>query len=79
MLEVRRDTPVVLCTGFSEMVNEETARRIGARGYIVKPVSRAVLAKTVRDVLDSGGKRVVSRAPAVDGARVETPAAEPRS
>lgn len=48
-------TPPLPCTGFSEMVNEETARRIGARGYIVKPVSRAVLAKTVRDVLIAEG------------------------
>jgi PAS domain S-box-containing protein len=54
MIEIRRDIPVILCTGYSEIVNEETARRIGARGYVMKPVSRADLARTVRNALDGG-------------------------
>ena len=56
MLEIRSDIPVILCTGYSEMINEEKAKKIGARGYIMKPVNRADLAKAVREALD-GGKR----------------------
>ena len=54
MIEIRQDMPVILCTGYSEMINEEKARNIGARGYVMKPVNRADLAKAVREALDGG-------------------------
>ena len=53
MIEIRRDIPIVLCTGYSEMVSEEKARKLGARGYIMKPANRADLARAVRVALDS--------------------------
>jgi PAS domain S-box-containing protein len=57
MIEIQRDIPIVLCTGYSEMINEEKARNIGAHGYIMKPVNRADLAKAVRGALDGGKDR----------------------
>jgi len=54
MLEIRPDIPVILCTGYSELVCEEKAKKIGARAYIMKPVCKADLAKAVREVLDIG-------------------------
>ena len=56
ILEIRRDMPIILCTGYSEMVSEEKAKRIGARAYIMKPVCREDLAKAVRDTLDAARK-----------------------
>ncbi|SHO52273.1 hybrid sensor histidine kinase/response regulator [Desulfopila aestuarii] len=47
--------PVVLCTGFSEIIDEEKARRIGIDGYMTKPVIQRQLAQTLRDVLERKG------------------------
>ena len=45
--------PIVLCTGYSELITREKARAIGIKAFIMKPVLREVLSKTIREVLDS--------------------------
>ena len=50
--EIRRDIPIVLCTGFSHTMSEEKASQLGLRGFLMKPVNGAVLAKTLKDVLE---------------------------
>jgi PAS domain S-box-containing protein len=52
-LRIRPDIPVILCTGFSELITEEKAREAGIRGYIMKPLLVGDLAKAIRKVLDS--------------------------
>ncbi|MBU0968239.1 MAG: PAS domain S-box protein [Proteobacteria bacterium] len=52
ILAVRPDMPVILCTGFSETVNEKKARQIGARALVMKPLIRGDLAKIIRKTLD---------------------------
>ena len=47
--------PVVLCTGFSEIMDENKARRMGIDGYMSKPVIRHQLAQTLYDVLEKKG------------------------
>ena len=42
----------IICTGFSEQMDEERAKEMGIRQYIEKPINRAVLAKLVRKMLD---------------------------
>jgi two-component system, cell cycle sensor histidine kinase and response regulator CckA len=37
LLALRPGLPVVLCTGFSERVDEERARELGARALLLKP------------------------------------------
>jgi FixJ family two-component response regulator len=44
--------PTILCTGFSENIDEEKAKEIGVCQYIEKPFNRSVLASTVRKALD---------------------------
>jgi PAS domain S-box-containing protein len=53
MLKIRPDLPVILNTGFSEHINPETARKIGIREYLMKPVSVIELAQTVKRVIES--------------------------
>ncbi|MBW2604579.1 MAG: PAS domain S-box protein [Deltaproteobacteria bacterium] len=53
ILKIRPDMPTILCTGFSEKIDEEKAKEIGIRQYIEKPVKRSDLAKLVRKVLDN--------------------------
>jgi CheY-like chemotaxis protein len=53
--------PVVLCTGFSEIMDEEKAKEIGIVGYLCKPVSKRQLAQTIHEVL--GKKETYSTEP----------------
>jgi C4-dicarboxylate-specific signal transduction histidine kinase len=54
LLGIREGLPVILCTGYSSMINEREAADLGARALLFKPVSRRLLAGTIRRVLDSG-------------------------
>jgi CheY-like chemotaxis protein len=51
ILERRPDIPVILCTGFSEMINEEKAKSLGIKAYLMKPVLKSKLAASVRQAL----------------------------
>jgi CheY-like chemotaxis protein len=52
-LQIRPDIPIILCSGYSEMITEKTVQQMGIRAYLLKPLSRRVLAETIRKVLDS--------------------------
>jgi len=52
ILKVRSDIPIILCTGFSEKVDEKKAKAIGAADYIEKPFNKNEFAFIVRKVLD---------------------------
>jgi PAS domain S-box-containing protein len=52
ILKIRPDMPTILCTGFSEKIDEEKAKEIGVRQYIEKPFDRGKLSRLVRKVLD---------------------------
>lgn len=54
LMAIRPDFLVVLCTGFSEQITEEKAKKMGIREYILKPMVMNKLAQTVRGVLDNG-------------------------
>ena len=49
---IQPDFPIILCSGFSDLVNEEKARTLGIRAFVSKPVTRKDLAETIRKVLD---------------------------
>jgi len=52
ILSIRPDMPIIICTGFSERINEEQAKRIGVKGFLMKPVTKSDMALMVRNVLD---------------------------
>jgi PAS domain S-box-containing protein len=52
VLAVRPDMPMILCTGFSEIINEEKAHNIGFKEYIMKPISIDQIARSIRRALD---------------------------
>lgn len=52
LMKIRPDIPIILCTGFSELVNEEKAKKLGIRALVMKPVIMAEMAKTIREVLE---------------------------
>lgn len=49
---IRPETPVILCTGFSENVNVHNAAKLNIDAFLMKPVEIAKMIKTVRKVLD---------------------------
>jgi DNA-binding NtrC family response regulator len=44
--------PVILATGFSHLVDAKSAQSAGISAFIMKPLTRREIAKTVRKVLD---------------------------
>lgn len=49
---IRHDIPIILCTGFSELMDQEKASTLGIKKFLMKPVLKRDLAVTVRHVLD---------------------------
>ena len=52
LLEIRKDLPIILCTGFSTRITRERAVEIGARDLVMKPFVTKDLALAIRNVLD---------------------------
>ncbi len=52
ILKLRGDTPIILCSGFSEVVGAEDAMAAGIREFMTKPIRPDDLARAVRRALD---------------------------
>ena len=52
ILQIRPDTPVILCTGYSDTCSAEKVSALGIRKFLSKPLSRKEIANVVRKVLD---------------------------
>jgi len=54
LMSIRSDISIILCTGFSEQIDQKTANMMGIRAFIMKPIVMTELAQIVRKVLDMG-------------------------
>jgi CheY-like chemotaxis protein len=52
MIRVRKEIPIILCTGYSEAVSPEKAKKAGINEFVMKPLARQEMAEIVRRVLD---------------------------
>jgi len=52
VLRIRPDIPIILCTGFSDLISADEAREMGIREYLMKPVTISDLACCVRNVFE---------------------------
>lgn len=52
IMKIKPDIPVILCTGYSELMTEEKASASGIRDFFMKPFVLRDLAGTIRTVLD---------------------------
>ncbi len=50
--KIKPDIPVIICTGFSERINRDNAEAIGVNAFLMKPIVKTDMAKTIRRVLD---------------------------
>ncbi len=60
LMAIRPEIPVVICTGYSERISQESALEAGIKALIYKPITRSDLAATVRSVLDTYRNRGVN-------------------
>jgi YesN/AraC family two-component response regulator len=49
---LRPDMPVIMCTGFSHVVDADKAMAAGIKAFAMKPLTKREIAKTIRKVLD---------------------------
>jgi two-component system cell cycle sensor histidine kinase/response regulator CckA len=53
LLKLQSSIPIILCTGYSEHINEDRAKASGVRAFLLKPVVLDEIANTIRKVLDN--------------------------
>jgi FixJ family two-component response regulator len=51
MLAIRPDLPIIICTGFGDTITAESARAVGIREFVMKPVIGRELAEIVSRLL----------------------------
>ena len=59
LIRIRPDIPVVLCTGYSEMISEEKAAALGIKKLVMKPILMREISQTVRQILDQRHKNEI--------------------
>jgi CheY-like chemotaxis protein len=52
LMTIRPDFPIILCTGFSEKIDERRAQEMGINAFVMKPIFMRDIANTIRAVLD---------------------------
>jgi CheY-like chemotaxis protein/two-component sensor histidine kinase len=55
MVRIRRDIPIIICTGYSRTLAEDKGRSPGISAVVTKPLIIHEIAQTIRDVLDRRG------------------------
>ncbi len=51
LMQIRPGIPIILCTGFSEVVDGKEAKAMGIQEFMMKPFSARQLAETIRRIL----------------------------
>ena len=52
ILPLRADMPIIMCTGFSQLVDADKAKAAGIKAFAMKPLTKREIARTIRKVLD---------------------------
>jgi len=54
LMRIRPDHPVIICTGYSQVIDSERAKDKGIRAFVMKPILINEIAAAIRRVLDNG-------------------------
>jgi len=54
--EIRPDVPVILCSGIDDVLPRDPVTTAGIRTFLLKPIVRSDLARTIRKVLDESSR-----------------------
>ena len=52
LMKIRPDIPVIICTGYSKKISDESAAEIGIKAFVYKPIVKTDLARIIRKVFD---------------------------
>ena len=52
LMSIRPNLPVIICTGYSQTIDQERAKQIGIKAFVMKPILINEIAAAVRKVLD---------------------------
>lgn len=50
--KIEADIPIIVCSGFSESINEDNYESMGINAYLMKPFSERALTNIIRQILD---------------------------
>jgi two-component system, cell cycle sensor histidine kinase and response regulator CckA len=50
--QIRSDIPIIVCTGFSERINENSAKEMRISAFVMKPVTLRSIAELIRKTLE---------------------------
>lgn len=50
LLEIRPDIPIILCTGYSPLINAARAKEIGIQGFLMKPIESQKLLAMIQEL-----------------------------
>lgn len=56
-LKLNPDLPIIMITGFNELISPERAKAIGIKEFLLKPTTKNVLAVVIRRVLEERGNK----------------------
>ena len=51
--QINPDIPVIICTGFSNQINQKNFHKLGLDGFLMKPVTKEESLKLIRHLLDN--------------------------
>ncbi|MBU1195454.1 MAG: response regulator [Proteobacteria bacterium] len=57
LLNIRNDIPIILCTGYSEKIDESKALKAGVKFFIQKPFSNQKLDAVIRKAIDQNAQQ----------------------
>lgn len=53
MIQIRPDIPIILCTGYSNLIDEHSAKALGIKEFALKPLTKGAIGALIRKVLDA--------------------------
>jgi signal transduction histidine kinase/ActR/RegA family two-component response regulator len=56
IFEIRENTPVILTTGFEEMIDTKKMKRLGFHSFLLKPYTLNDISRCLKEILESGKK-----------------------
>ncbi|MCP4694167.1 MAG: response regulator, partial [Desulfobacterales bacterium] len=76
VIKIKPDMPIIMCTGFSELITEKSAMEMGIREFVLKPIVIREIAESIRKALGPGKGEALNPLPPPPKApppRVEAP------
>jgi len=56
IMQIRQDIPIILCTGYNDLITEEKAYKMGIQDFLMKPLAMKDLAHSIRKAIDQTGR-----------------------